>query len=494
MRLPKVHVVHLILVLLIVAGMRLPFFDSVVTNWDESLFFVVAKDLAEGGSLYVTAWEPKGPCLFFILAAGIKVFGASVYALRVFTALYVLASVLVVFLLSRRLFGDRGAVAAALYYGVFLSSTSFHGLGSMAEVFMMGPVVLSLLGFAVYLGDEEKRWPLILCGAAAAIAMLTKFASVYSLVMVPLYLLCRQLVHKPVNGRQLGREVLYGVGGFLGALGSVLLYFVFRGTLSELLFVYRYNSQYLNDISAVEAWKALGLVLGWMATREILTMLALAAAVFVAFRWRLWSEARWKGVFFAGLVLTSLLGVSLGRNTFFHYYLQMSLGFALVVGFAVSQLEIKAADWSRFASAGLILMVLSTYSPYRFESVARHLESEPGQDLGEVAEYLQENTDPEDTIFVLGGEPILYLMADRQAPTRYFFWLYHWGRWAEVFRDEGLQPEQFLTTLPNWFVFHQRGDYERIPHLENLMYSRYELTTVVGEYQIAKLVAPSPTN
>jgi len=93
-------ILQFVLALLVIFGLRLPYCNWPVINWDESLFIIVAEDLAAGGTPYLTAWEPKGPFLFFILAAAIKVVGNSICGVRIFTTLYLLGSMLLVFFLS----------------------------------------------------------------------------------------------------------------------------------------------------------------------------------------------------------------------------------------------------------------------------------------------------------------------------------------------------------------------------------------------------------
>jgi len=246
----------------------------------------------------------------------------------------------------------------------------------------------------------------------------------------------------------------------------------------------------MNDISSLEGWRSLLLFCLWTISHDFFTIAGLAGALYVAWKWPERKDERWKGILVFGLLLTLLMGVALARNTFFHYYLQMGLPLALAAGFALSKIEIRESDWTRISIVALVFLGVSAYSPYRFDGVDRHADQEKHSTLREVAQFLEVNTHQDETIFVLTGEPIIYFLADRKAPTRYFFWLYHWGRWLEVFNDLGIEAEDLFPKWPQWFVYQRRD--ERVPQLEKIMYENYELQKTIGSYELARLKVPRP--
>ena len=59
--------VLILLVLLSIFALRLPSSAKAMLGWDESIYFYVAQDMVDGGVPYKTAFDNKGPILFFAL-------------------------------------------------------------------------------------------------------------------------------------------------------------------------------------------------------------------------------------------------------------------------------------------------------------------------------------------------------------------------------------------------------------------------------------------
>ena len=92
---------------------RLPVADVSVIDWDESIYFTVAQDIAEGGVPYKTTWDTKGPLLFLTFTPVVAVFGDNIAALRIFTSLYLLLSMFFVYLAAARLMGGGIAMPSS---------------------------------------------------------------------------------------------------------------------------------------------------------------------------------------------------------------------------------------------------------------------------------------------------------------------------------------------------------------------------------------------
>ena len=126
----------------------------------------------------------------------------------------------------------------------------------------------------------------------------------------------------------------------------------------------------------------------------------------------------------------------------------------------------------------------SAFSPHRSDATHRSRTPQDDRALLEVAAYLDEHAQPSDEIFVLGGEPVIYYLADRKAPTKYFFWLFHAPRWDAILHSTGSSLESFKNNPPEWFLYRQSSP--RIPELEKFMYANYEKVAEVGDYEIAR--------
>jgi 4-amino-4-deoxy-L-arabinose transferase-like glycosyltransferase len=175
----------------IVFGLRLHTVNQVVVDWDESVYLVVAQNLVHGGTPYTTAWDHKGPLLYFTLAPVVAVSDGQIEPVRLFTTAWLLASMWVVFVIARRLVPPERAFVAPLIYGIFFSLPRFGGLAANAELFMMLPAAASV--WAAVRWIDERRGPAILAlsGLLAGLAMLYKPTAALSVAVIPLLILSR---------------------------------------------------------------------------------------------------------------------------------------------------------------------------------------------------------------------------------------------------------------------------------------------------------------
>lgn len=146
-----------LLISILIFLLRLPHSTQAVIDWDEGVHFTMTADWLRGGIPYLTAWDHKPPGLYLILAPVIYLFGANLIALRIFTTLYLLLSMVVLYQLSRKIWGRNIAVLPPLFYGLLFSGKDFGGLASNGELFMMLPVLIAFLAAFIYLESRKNR-------------------------------------------------------------------------------------------------------------------------------------------------------------------------------------------------------------------------------------------------------------------------------------------------------------------------------------------------
>lgn len=480
------------LVLLIVFGLRLHTVDQVVVDWDESVYLVVAQDLLGGGSLYRTIWDHKGPLLYACVVPVVWLADGSMVAVRLYATAWLLVTLLFVELICRRLVRPDRAFVGALVFGLFFSVPRFGGLAANAELFMMLPATVAVwAGVAWAMGGHRRGW-LIAAGLATGAAMLIKPNAVFTAAVVPLLI----AVERRSGSRTQWRRLVVDTAAFAGSVAAMLaaasLVFVFAGTFSDLVFAtVTFNRLYVAGTPILDAWQQYAAFFGWALMGDPFTMLAAGAGVLlVVGRRRALASSR-RRVLVGGLVVCSLAGVCFGRNLFFHYYLQMALPIAIVIVLAVGMLRINPTHLRWVSCTFLVIGTLSAFSPHRSDPAHRSRDPEKDENLWAVAHYIQQHGSPQDRIFVLGGDPVLYYLTGRSTPTKYFFWLFHADRWDAILGSQKTTIEAFERDPPEWFLFTPHA--VRVPILEQFMLYHYDLVAEVGAYQIGRLsTSPLP--
>ena len=167
---------------------------------DESRYAEIPREMLQRGDpiVPVLQGEPyldKPPLLYWLVAASYRLFGVSEAAARLPSALAVHGTILLVYLLGRRVLGERSAFAGALALTV---APGFVVIGRLLILDGLLTFWTSLALFAVFeaVRGDRLRWGWWLTAAAACgFGVLTKGPVALVLVLPPLWL------HRRLTGR-----------------------------------------------------------------------------------------------------------------------------------------------------------------------------------------------------------------------------------------------------------------------------------------------------
>jgi hypothetical protein len=260
------------------------------------------------------------------------------------------------------------------------------------------------------------------------------------------------------------------------------------GHLHDLVFsLLTFNFRYMSDVSLGDAWIAVAGFFGWATLRDPITFLAAAGALIVAFsRAAINRTPSWTPSILGALAVGSFAGVFLGRSMYPHYYLQMALPYALVIGAAVARLDLDRSRSHAVVTVLLGIGIVFAFFPHRPDPAARSADPTQDDTLRQVAQYIEDHADRDDTLFVLGGQPILYYLTGRSAPTPFFFWRFHSDRWDHWLHSRRVTLSAFASESPEWFVY-ATNPY-RVPELERFMRANYRPVASIRDYRIARRV------
>ncbi|HXV19185.1 MAG TPA: glycosyltransferase family 39 protein [Candidatus Omnitrophota bacterium] len=162
-----------------------------LASWDEGLYASVAKGILKSGdwlnlSLDGKPWADKPPLAIWATAFFYKLFGVSEFTARLFSALCGIGTVIVTFLIGKKLFNRWTGFMGAL---VLLSSSHFLRFARFGMLDAPLTFFLSLALYFFWLGHERNRY-LIFSGIAIGLAVMTKgFAAFFVFPIIFLYCL-----------------------------------------------------------------------------------------------------------------------------------------------------------------------------------------------------------------------------------------------------------------------------------------------------------------
>jgi 4-amino-4-deoxy-L-arabinose transferase-like glycosyltransferase len=488
--------VWLFLIMLLIFALRLPVADVSVIDWDESVYFTIAQDVANGGVPYKTAWDTKGPFLFFAFVPAILLFDESIAALRIYTTFYLLLSMFFLYLLARRFFEGFTSLIPPLIYGLFFTTPGIGGLASNGELFMMLPVILALLCFLNY--EKKGGLPLLfLSGLFTGAAFLTKGTALFSALVIPFFIIFRNLGLAAPNLKSFVKESGYYALGFLSIVLALTLYFLYHGAVHDFYYTYFViNCRYVGAVPVRDAVVNLAYFIygSFVWNRDFTTLLTALSSIIILIqltRGKFGEEGKKSLSFIAALTLLSLAGIFLGRRMFPHYYLQMSLSYSLLIALGISSLGLER----KYIQALVVILTAVFVIQYPVTQTVRYVKNEDKawferDTTYAVADYIRNNTSEDETILVIGGQPLIQFLSNRRAPIKDFWWPNHHDVLFEILNLKETVPPALNRNRPEYIVFYEgkhEGQITHIGYIDEFINENYDLEKEIGGYKLYRV-------
>lgn len=381
---------------------------------------------------YKFAYNMKLPGTYAAYAALMAIFGETPAGIHIGVLFINAATVIMIYILGRRLFGSTGGIVAAATYGLLSTHQTTLGFAGHATHFV---VIFAVAGLIVLLRfiQQESLLLLFLSGILFGLAFLMKQPGVFFGMFAFIYLVFCYL-KRPVTdwGRTAQVSGIFVAGCALPFAFTCLILWR-AGVFSNFWFwTFSYARQYSSLVTLKDGW---GLF-----TFNFLPVFYAAPVLWIvgvigltAFVWH--GEVRWHSVLIIGLLAFSFLAVSSGLYFRTHYFIMLlpaiSLLAATAVVSAVSFLKARQMKpWLRalpliafFLGWGWAIVKNADFY-FRMTSIeACHevYKNSPFIEAIPISEYLEQHTLPTDRLAVLGSEPEIFFYAHRLSASGYIY-------------------------------------------------------------------------
>ena len=407
----------LISIMVLAVAARLVFLHEPFER-DEGSYAYLGQEILRGSIPYRDAIEMKPPGTFYLYALGIWLFGATVGGVRLFTALYLLGTLLAVYLCGRQLLDRRAGLLAALFYAVFNSLPVTQANSSNTEVFLCLPL-LAATYCLLKAGATGSRAYLAGSGLFAAGAMLIKTVAVPYVAVFGLF----ALFIGP-NRRTIGdhlKDAAAFAAPFGAFLAAVVLLFAASGAYRDfILWNVTVPLQYAQG--AFVSGPPLPQVLRLLAPELLPLVVASLPALFYFLR----AIRRYDAALMLCLLPAIVAGISMPMKFFPHYFVQAIPFLAVFAGvgtsFMLAARRPLAIAWLLLLAVPFAYFVRTDFDLYFRDSPELVSMKKYGTVFTEavaVANYVKKNTRPTDYILQWGFEPEIYFLANRRAPVPY---------------------------------------------------------------------------
>jgi hypothetical protein len=387
---------------------------------DEGTFGYMGQLVLNHQMPYKDGLDHKPPLIFYLYSAALLLAPPTSRGIHLFLHIYNFITLVALYVLAKTCFRSTAAgMWSAFVYAIFSSSPVIQGFTASTEMFMLLPIILSLL-FSVLAGRGKSALYAFLSGLCGALACWTKQVAAFSVAFASIWLAVTCIRNRDSRGA-LGL-LIWWLSGAAGTSILIIGYFYFKGLFNEFTYwSFTHNLYYGARLTLAEKTSMFFDWLGiFMREDFILVTVGLLYSIFVAVR----KDVR--GYFVLGFFVASLLGTIPGF-AYRHYFAQLAPAVSLLAGFAFSEI-VRLIPARGKAAAMLVCGALIIGIPIVVNR-SFYLENNPNKisrdffglnpfpESADVAAFISENSAPDDRIFIFGSEPQILFYAQRRSAT-----------------------------------------------------------------------------
>jgi len=365
----------------------------------------------EGGYAYTAYWWFKGfqlysdqlwfdrpQGIFLAYKLGMTLLGTQTWAIRLWGALWASGTSVFVYLITKHLSNDRTALVASMIYAIFSAMPQIEGFTSNAEVFALLPATASI--YCLLIGRFS------LAGLLASLAFLLKPSGgsviIFGLIWIMYNKSAWQLILK-----------------YLFFTTPLLILALVHGAFSSSMATYIYATVFYRFGINSNSYTYM--------INNLQNAIFVCLPLFILLLFGLPNLENKNKTFLMAWLISSFIGISLGKIWHMHYFIQAIPTLAFGAAFGLMEIWRK----KRFYPSVLLLLLIIfpiissiSYLLYPPEEAAWRLYHRTGYTIAnEVANYINDNTNPDDKIYVAFAEAEIYYLSERQSSIPFIYLL-----------------------------------------------------------------------
>lgn len=419
----------IILAIVIIVGIVKIHLLDMPLERDEGEYAYIAQLLMRGEPLYLHAYSAKLPGIYFFYAAVMTLFGTTIYGIHLGLLLVTAASTVLIFLLARRILDQyAGVVAGAVFAMLTLGK---HALAFNVEHLV---VLLVLSGSLVLLAALDRGGGFFLSGFIFGLAFIAKQHAVFFILFGLFYIIWFYGSVRPAELRACTKRAAAFLSGAALPFVSICLLLYMQGVFGSFWFwVFEYASKYCTLMTFSDGIYSFFYVADILIGSAPLLWVVSAIGLTTVGRSAL---GRSKVVFIMLFFVCSCLAIMPGLYFRHHYFILLFPAMALFAGSAARSmerylLEKGIASRRRALLQALLLILLFGVSVFQERQFLFQMDPaaaardiyirSPFVESVELAKYIENHSDKDARVIVLGSEPQIYFYLRRAAPVSYIY-------------------------------------------------------------------------
>jgi hypothetical protein len=454
-------VLFLILAAVVIRGRIL----EVPLERDEGGYAYTAQLILQGIPPLVRAYDIKLPGVHYIYALILLIFGQTTAGIHMGLLIINVATIVMMFLLGRRLFDTAAGLMAGASYAIMSVSQHVLGFSANVEHLLILPALGGIL-LLLYAIDSRRLTSYFGSGLLLGLTLVIKQHGIFFVVFAAIYLLISYFSKPKGFGVRCILEYAAFGFGIIIPFSVFCLYYLQLGLFDEICYwMFEYPSVYTSAFPLSTGLRILKNQLLEMG-RVWLPLVILSGVGLISLFFQ--KQAIKRIIFVGAFLLFSLLSVIPGYRFFPHYFVFALPAISLLSGIGISfiakllakqRLVIIRNGIPILLSAGAILYSVLAEKTYLFESSPDAISKTSYSahpffpESVEIGNYINRNTSPEDYISVIGDEPQIYFYARRRSASAQIFFhhLTAIHRRAKEIQQESIREIEHAR--PKYIVF-----------------------------------------
>ena len=434
---------------------------SIPLERDEGEFAYMGQLMLQGIPPYALAANMKLPGTYAAYALIMALFGQTIEGIHLGFLLVNVSTMILLFLLTRRLFDDYTGVVACATFGILSLNPSLYGTSAHASHFVLLPALGGIILLLKAL-QHNKWFTFFLSGILLGFSFIIKQPGLFFSVFALFYLIGSHIKKAHTHVRSFFiRMALFASGVIIPYIATCITLYAL-GVFKKFWFwtvLYAYQYGTLSSFS-----EGIRLFLSRMSKIigdfYLLWVLAAVGLLVVI----LDKELRSRAAFVFGFFLFSFLALCPGLYFREHYFVFIVPTIAICSGIAVTYFRKHAAHWPALRLVpGLLFLLCFFHGVFLQRSFFFTLSPEmacrqmyfpnPFPESIEIAHYIKTHSLPDSTIAVLGSEPQIYFYAHRHSATSYLYTysLMENQKYADIMQKEMIA--EIENTQPQYIIF-----------------------------------------
>lgn len=461
--------------------LRLPSLFEPYWYGDEGVYLTLGMAIRKGLTLYSQIHDNKPPLLYYLAAIGRTVFG-----FRLLLFFVMVPTIYYFYRLSLHFFNQKITRIITLIFLIITSIPFLEGNIANAEIFMLLPTIL---GVYLFLSSRKSYFTYLISGLLLGLAFTLKVPVIIEFGFLFLWLIFSNLNEFKNKLSSILIKLLIFGSSFLIPIILFGIFFALKGAFPLFL-----NSALLQNFSYLSSW-ATGSQTASVSSGGLFTRL-----IVLLFFWLtvfLFKKKKFIDSHFSFLLFwfgATIFGSLLSTRPYPHYLIQVIPPLCLLLPIIFNFREIIYSIITIFCFIAFFL-ITQKYHFYSFSTLSyykafylsgsinkfhQYFDSDVSSTY-EIGQYINQNSSPEDRIFVWGDMPYIYALSNRLPPGRYTV-AYH------IVDFNGYQETMVAlkTHLPKIIIYKQMVG-RNFQELDNFLKNYYILDKTISSNLIFKL-------